>query len=57
VSAPTAEGQRQWILLALLGDDITAADAAERMSRVEKAEALGEPIPDVRSDRPGARAS
>jgi hypothetical protein len=48
--AMNAKGMRQWITLALMGGEITAQDAAARLSRVDKAEIAGEPIPDIRSD-------
>lgn len=45
---PTYEGQRQWVLLALFGGELTASQAAGKMSILEKAEASGEECPDVR---------
>ena len=45
---PSYEGQHQWIMLALLGGDITAREAAAKTSVLEKAEARGEACPDVR---------
>lgn len=47
----TYEGMRQWVVLARLGEEITAAEAARRLSVISKAEQHGDPEPpDVRSD-------
>lgn len=45
-----AKAMRQWIVLARLGGEITAQEAARRLSIVDKAEREGGPIPDIRTD-------
>jgi hypothetical protein len=43
------EGQRQWIVFARLGNEISAQEAAAKLSALDKAEARGEsPAPDLR---------
>lgn len=51
MEAPTNyDNMRQWLVLAILGEEISAKEAAARLSRVEKAEQRGKPCPDIRSD-------
>jgi hypothetical protein len=42
------QAQRDWIVVARIGGDITPRSAAARLSAVDKAEQRGEPCPDIR---------
>jgi hypothetical protein len=49
IGAYVNHGQRQWVTMALLGGDITAQDAAARLSLLQHADEYGVECPDVRT--------